>query len=408
MDGFVWVGFLAFVAMMLALDLGVFHRRDVAPTIRSAAAWSAVWIAMAAAFAGVVYWLYEQHPPRLASAYAAASGSQAALEFLTAYVLEKSLSVDNIFVIALIFSYFARQHRVLFWGILGAVALRAAMIFGGVALLERFAWLEYVFGGLLIVSAVKLAVSRDDEFDPDHNPIVRLVKRLLPVSTDGVNGEFLTRTVDGLAATPLLLALVVVETTDVVFAVDSIPAVFGVTRDPFLVFTSNIFAILGLRSLYFVLAGMLDRFRYLQASLVVILGFVGVKMLAAHVFPIPNSASLGVIGAVLAAGMLSSLYVDRRVQRDRLPPPTAESPAGSTPIAARFAKQVVIALLGGATLIVGALLIPLPGPGSLILACGLAILGVEFVWARDWLQRLRRFGRSLAGKQNEPSPPEGM
>lgn len=410
MEGFVWVGFLAFVALMLALDLGVFHRRDVAPTIRSAAAWSAVWITMAAAFAGVAYWLYEYHPPRLASSHAVTSGSQAAVEFLTAYVLEKSLSVDNIFVIALIFSYFripaARQHRVLFWGILGAVALRAAMIFAGVALLERFAWLEYAFGGLLIVSAVKLAISRNEEFDPDHNPLVRLVKRLLPVSSDGADEKFFTRTADGLAATPLLLALIVVETTDVVFAVDSIPAVFGVTRDPFLIFTSNIFAILGLRSLYFVLAGMLDRFRYLQASFIVILGFVGVKMLVAHVFPIPNTASLGVIGAVLSAGMLSSWYVDRRVQRDRLLQPV-ETSAGCTPFAARFAKRAAIATLGGATLILGALLIPLPGPGSLILACGLAILGVEFVWARDWLERLRKLARSVAGRQNEPSPPEG-
>lgn len=412
MEGLVWVGFVAFVAVMLALDLGVFHRRDVAPTIRSAAAWSAVWIGLAVAFAGVVYWLYEQQPPRLTFACAAANGSQAAVDFLTAYVLEKSLSIDNIFVIALIFSYFkipaARQHRVLFWGILGAVALRAAMIFGGVALLERFAWLEYVLGGLLIFSAVKLAVSRDQEFDPDHNPVVRLVKRLLPVSTDGADEEFFTRTPDGLAATPLLLALVVVETTDVIFAVDSIPAVFAVTRDPFLVFTSNIFAILGLRSLYFVLAGMLDRFRYLQTSLIVILGFVGLKMLTAHVVPISNAASLGVIGSVLAAGMLASRYVGRRSDRERVTGQTAATPEMGSDFAVKYLRRAAVAALGGAIVVLGAILIPLPGPGSLVLTCGLAVLGVEFGWARDWLKSLQNFARSLAGRRNEPSPPEGM
>jgi tellurite resistance protein TerC len=243
------------------------------------------------------------------------TGSQAAIQFFTGYVIEKSLSLDNIFVIAMIFAYFrvplAEQHRVLFWGILGAVVLRGVMIAMGAALIERFDWIIYVFGALLILSAVKMLVIRHDNLDPGKNPLVRLTRRLYPVSHDFDGSRFFTTMGDRRAVTPLFLALVLVESSDVIFAVDSIPAIFAITRDPFLVFTSNVFAILGLRSLYFALAGMMEKFRYLKMSLVFLLAYVGVKMMLAHHYPIPNPVSLAIIGGILSVGVLASLWVNR-------------------------------------------------------------------------------------------------
>lgn len=310
-----WIGFLVFVALMVSLDLGVFHRRAHAVRTREALVWTFFWIALALTFNVLLYFLYEQgwateHAGRRLS------GTDAAAQFLTAYVLEKSLSIDNVFVIALIFAYFnippARQHRLLFWGILGAVVLRGAMIALGAVLLARFEWVTYVFGALLLVSAVKMMRGQHEDVDPENNLLVRLVRRLYPVCHDYSGGKFFVIRDGRRAATPMLLALVLVETSDVVFAVDSIPAVFAVTRDPFIVFTSNVFAILGLRSMYFVLAAALDKFRYLKQSLVAILALVGVKMLLAHHYPIPNLVSLTLIFGILAAGLVASLLASRR------------------------------------------------------------------------------------------------
>jgi tellurite resistance protein TerC len=239
------------------------------------------------------------------------TGKQAALHYLTGYVIEKSLSLDNIFVIALIFAYFrvpaAFQHRVLFWGILGALVLRGVMIGAGAVLIRSFDWMAYVFGGFLLLTAIRLLRSKEEGIEPEHNPLVRLARRIFPITAGYEGARFFGRREGRLAATPLFLVLLLVESSDVMFAVDSIPAIFAITRDPFLVFTSNVFAILGLRSLYFVLAGFLRRFRYLKPSLAVILAYVGIKMIAAEHVHVPAALSLGVIAVVLTVGVVVSL-----------------------------------------------------------------------------------------------------
>jgi len=291
-----WVGFNGFVLLMLALDLGVFHRSAHEVRLREAAAWSGVWVALALLFnAGI--WIF--------------AGRQPALEFLTGYLVEKSLAVDNVFVIALIFSYFAvpqkYQHRVLFWGILGALVMRGGFIAAGAYALERWHWVIYLFGGILLLTGVKLALRRDEGFDPTHNPVLKLVRRLVPVSSAYDGQRFFTRENGRRMATPLLMALVMVEVTDLVFAVDSIPAIFSVTKDPFLVYTSNVMAILGLRSMYFLLAGVVHRFVYLKTGLAMVLVFVGAKMMLAGVVKVPVLASLAVIAALIGGSVALSL-----------------------------------------------------------------------------------------------------
>jgi len=299
-----WAGFLAFVAAMLALDLGVFNRKAHEVSPREAAGWSAVWIGLAGVF-GLLVWRW--------------FGPQTGLEYATGYVVEKALSVDNIFVFVVVFASFgipaAYRHRVLFWGIFGALVLRAAFILAGGALLHRFHWMLYVFGALLLFTGVKLLVRREETKDPSEGAIVRLVRRVFPVS-GRLDGGFLVRDGGRVAATPLLLALVAIEAADVVFAVDSIPAVFAVTTDPFIVFTSNIFAILGLRSLYFLLAGVIERFHHLKIGLALILVFVGAKMVLADVWKLPVAASLGVIAALLAGSIAASIAFPRPVRRE--------------------------------------------------------------------------------------------
>jgi tellurite resistance protein TerC len=293
----VWVGFNLFVLGMLALDLGVFHRKAHVVSFKEAGAWSAVWIALALLFnAGVWHFM----------------GQQRGVEFLTGYLIEKSLSVDNIFVIALIFSYFAvppqYQHRVLFWGILGALVMRAAFIAAGAALITNFHWVIYVFGAFLVLTGVKMALAPDKGLEPERNPVVRLVRRLVPV-TDRYHGQsFFVRNGGPLTATPLFLVLVLVEATDLVFAVDSIPAIFAITTDPFIVYTSNVFAILGLRSLYFLLGGVMEKFHYLKLGLAAILVFVGTKMALVDVYKVPALASLAVVAAILAVAIGASLW----------------------------------------------------------------------------------------------------
>jgi tellurite resistance protein TerC len=291
-----WGGFIVLVLALLALDLGVFHRKAHAVGLKEAGAWSAVWVGLALAFnAGVYYWF----------------GPERALEFATGYLIEKALAVDNIFVFVVIFSTFSipalYQHRVLFWGVLGALVMRAAFILAGGAFLQRFHWAIYVFGGLLAATGVKLLMQRNQELHPEKNPLVRLFRRILPVSSEFHGDRFLILKNGRRFATPLLLALVAVEVTDLIFAVDSIPAIFAVTQDPFLVFTSNIFAILGLRSLYFLLAGVITKFVYLKVGLSFVLIFVGLKMLLMDVYKIPIGASLGAIAAILGLSIAASL-----------------------------------------------------------------------------------------------------
>ena len=297
-----WLGFGAFIAVMLAVDLGIVNRKARVISVREAARWTAVVVSTAAAFNS---WIFLAH------------GRQSGLEFLTGYLIELALSVDNIFVFILIFSYFrvpaAYQHRVLFWGIFGALVMRGMMIAAGWLLIERFHWIIYVFGAFLVFTGIRMAVQDDTEIEPEANPVLRLVRRLLPVTGTYEGQRFFVRARLGdgtvrLMATPLAVVLVMVETTDLVFAVDSIPAVFAITTDPFLVFTSNVFAILGLRSLYFLLAGIIEKFHFLKLGLAVVLTFVGVKMLITyfHVH-IPVGISLATVGAVLATSVVASL-----------------------------------------------------------------------------------------------------
>lgn len=316
MQIWLWVGFVIFVIAMLALDLGVFNRKAHVVKVREALAWTFFWIALALIFNGLIYYLYENHLFGVGLEIGhQLSGSQAALQFFTGYVIEKSLSLDNIFVIAMIFTYFQvpaiYQHRILFWGILGALVMRAAMILAGTALIEQFFWMTYIFGGLLIITAVKMLVARHDNLEPDKNILVKIIRRIYPVSDNFDGGKFFTRINGQRGITPLFLVLLVIESTDVLFAVDSIPAIFAVTRDPFLIFTSNVFAILGLRSLYFALAAMMDKFRYLKMSLVFVLAFVGTKMILVHHYTVPTALSLAVIMGILSVGIIASIYAGR-------------------------------------------------------------------------------------------------
>lgn len=298
-----WIGFNVFVLAMLALDLGVFHRKAHVVSFKESMTWTAVWVALAMLF-NVGLWHFQ--------------GSQKGLEFFTGYLIEKSLSVDNVFVFALLFSYFAvpakYQHKVLFWGILGALIMRAIMIVAGAALITKFAWIIYVFGGFLILTGIKMIVKREEEIHPERNPVVKWFKRLMPVTPDYRGDNFFVRENGILMATPLFVVLLLVEISDVIFAVDSIPAIFAVTTDTFIVYTSNVFAILGLRSLYFALAGVMDKFHYLKIGLGVVLTFVGVKMILAHTeWKIDTLVSLGVIVLILATSVVWSLVKPKKV-----------------------------------------------------------------------------------------------
>ncbi len=292
-----WVGFLGFIALVLAIDLGVFNRHSHTVKLKEALAWCAVWFALAMAFNLLISFKL---------------GPQPALEFFTGYIVEMCLSVDNVFVFIVIFQYFRveprYQHRVLFWGILGAVVMRAIFIFAGISLINSFHWIIYVFGAFLVYTGIKLAMpKKEDGFEPEKNPLVKLARRFLPITPQFEGGHFFSRQQGKLHATPLFLVLLVVETTDVMFALDSIPAVIAITRNEFIVFTSNIFAVLGLRSLYFAVSGIMQLFRFLNYGLALILTFVGIKMIASHWVDISIHFSLGIIGTVLAASIIASV-----------------------------------------------------------------------------------------------------
>lgn len=304
----VWVGFNAFVLVMLAIDLGVFNREAHVISTGEAAKWTAVVVGLALVFNYGIYHF---------------EGGQAGLEFLTGYLIELSLSVDNVFVFLLIFAYFQvppkYQHRVLFWGIFGALLMRGTMIGAGALLLERFHWIIYIFGAFLVFTGIRMATQDELDVEPESNPVLKLVRRFLPISPAYDGQKFFTRmTINGVtrrAATPLFVVLIMLETTDLIFAVDSIPAVFAITQDPFLVYTSNVFAILGLRAMYFLLAGVVEKFHYLQLGLAVVLVFVGVKMLVTYFdLHIPIGISLGVVGGVLGTAVAASLLFPKEAE----------------------------------------------------------------------------------------------
>jgi tellurite resistance protein TerC len=290
-----WIAFNAFVLAMLALDLGVFHRKAHAVSMREAGLWSAVWVARALAFNAGLYFFW---------------GAEPALQFLTGYLIEKSLSVDNVFVFVMLFSFFAvpaqYQHRVLFWGVLGALVMRGVFIVAGAYMLQQFHWVIYLFGAILLITGIKMA-RRVEAYDPSTNPVLKLARRLLPLTERYHGQKFWVKEAGKWVATPLFLVLLLVEATDLLFAIDSIPAIFAVTQEPFLVYTANVFAILGLRAMYFLLAGVVHRFVYLKYGLAAVLVFVGAKMILVDVYKVPVLASLAVIALLIGGAIVVSL-----------------------------------------------------------------------------------------------------
>ena len=389
-----WIGLLAVLVCMLVLDLGVFHKKARAQTTGEALAWSLFWISTALCFNAFIYFAYENHWMDIGLAVGhELDGREAAIEFFTAYVVEKSLSLDNIFVIAMIFTYFAipleNQHRVLFWGVAGALVMRALFIVSGLALVENFAWTTYVFGAVLLATAIKMLVERGENFRPEKNALVCVIERHFAVTSDFHGPAFFARCKGRRVATPLLLALIVVEASDLVFAIDSIPAVIAVTREPFLAFSSNAFAILGLRSLYFAIAPLIDRFRLLKLSLIFVLGFVGIKMLLTHHYPIPIVLSLLLILGILSVGIGASVLGARRKLVYAAPSGKGELDR-LVRVSFRGARRIAIALIGSTILLLGVAMLILPGPGLLVIPIGFALLSTEFVWARHWLTRIRK------------------
>jgi tellurite resistance protein TerC len=306
-----WIIFNLFVLAMLALDLGVFHRTAHVIHVREALAWCALWVTLALLFNLGIFWRF---------------GSEPALEFLTGYLLEYSLSVDNIFVFLMVFTYFRvpylHQHKVLFWGIIGALLMRTLFILTGITLIQKFHWVIYIMGGFLVLTGIKMALQKDEEINPERNPVLKLFRRVMPVTENYEGGRFFIRRSGRLFATPLFIVVLVVETTDVIFAVDSIPAILAITLDPFIVYTSNVFAIMGLRALYFALAGIMQLFHYLPYGLSFILVFVGIKMLLVDIYKIPIGMALGTVAGVLVISVIASLV---------FPPKPEETPAKPDP-----------------------------------------------------------------------------
>lgn len=315
MDIWIWILFNIFILVLLAVDIGVFNREGHVIAIKESLIWTGIWIALALAFNVLVYfWM----------------GANSALEYFTGYLIEKSLSMDNLFVFLMIFSYFGvpdrYQHRVLFWGIVGALIMRGLLIFAGVSLLRRFDWIIYLFGAFLIFTGIRLALKRERKIHPEKNPVLKFTRFLFPVSDEFQEGKFFITRLGKRYATPMLVVLLVIETTDVMFALDSIPAILAITDDPFIVYSSNVFAILGLRALYFAIAGLMRIFAYLHYGLAVILVFVGVKMVLSDIYHIPVIMALGMVGAILAVSMGLSIYMppsdQETVQQTKLQEPS--------------------------------------------------------------------------------------
>lgn len=310
----VWVLFIALITIFLTLDLGIFHKNDHVIKTKEAGIWTAIWVTVALSFSGVIYWLFStglvENPTGL-------TPNNAVLKYITGYLIELSLSIDNVFVIAVIFSAFKvpalYQHRVLFWGILGAIVFRGLMILFGVALITKFDWIIYVFGVFLLYTAFKMLKGNDHEFEPKNSFVFRQIKKVYPITSSMHGHDFFIKRMGVTAATPLFVALVMIELTDVLFALDSIPAILAITADPFIVFSSNILAILGLRSMYFLISRMLEKFRFINYSLVIILAFVGLKMLFSHHLELPEWLSLTVIAVALLGGVVASLIIPEKV-----------------------------------------------------------------------------------------------
>ncbi len=309
----IWVLFIALIIVFLALDLGVFHKNEHVIKSKEAGIWTAIWVTVALSFSGVIYWLFSEG---LVDNPTGLTPNNAVLKYITGYLIELSLSIDNVFVIAVIFSAFKipalYQHRVLFWGILGAILFRGLMIVFGVALINKFEWIIYVFGVFLLYTAFKMLKGDDHEFNPKKSFVFRQLKKVYPITNTLHGHDFFVKRMGINAATPLFVALIIIELTDVLFALDSIPAILAITADPFIVFSSNILAILGLRSMYFLISRMLQKFRYINYSLVVILAFVGLKMLFSHQIELPEWLSLTVISVALVAGILASLLIKEK------------------------------------------------------------------------------------------------
>ncbi|NER11329.1 tellurite resistance protein TerC [Muriicola jejuensis] len=313
----IWVAFISLIVVFLAMDLGVFNKRDHVIRSKEASLWTALWVTVALSFSGVIYWLFSEG---LMANPTGMTPNKAVLNYITGYLIELSLSIDNVFVIAVIFSAFSippmYQHRVLFWGILGAIIFRALMIIFGVALINQFDWAIYVFGVFLLYTAFKMLKSDSIKFDPKRSLVFKYLRKIYPL-TNHMNGRhFFIKRMGIKAATPLFVALIVIELTDILFALDSIPAILAITADPFIVFSSNIMAILGLRSMYFLVSRMLSKFRFINYSLVVILGFVGLKMLGSEFVHVEEWISLLVIVVSLASGIITSLLIPEKINTD--------------------------------------------------------------------------------------------
>ncbi len=317
----IWVAFIFLIIIFLALDLGVFNKHDHVIRSKEASLWTALWVTVALSFSAIIYWLFSEglvdNPTQM-------TPNAAVLNYITGYLIELSLSIDNVFVIAVIFSAFSipplYQHRVLFWGILGAIVFRAMMIIFGITLINRFDWVIYVFGVFLLYTAYKMSKSESIKFDPKNSLAFKYLRKLYPLTSHMNGHHFFIRRMGIKAATPLFVALIVIELTDILFALDSIPAILAITADPFIVFSSNIMAILGLRSMYFLVSRMLSKFRFINYSLVVILGFVGLKMLAAEVLHVPSWISLSLIVVALASGIISSLLIPEKTAKKEVDP----------------------------------------------------------------------------------------
>ncbi len=398
-EAWAWVLFILLIFGLIALDLGVLHRKRKVLTTVEALGWTLFWIALALLFNILLYFLYKYQWFGLGIVNGQpVDASQSALQFFTGFVVEKSLSLDNIFVIALIFEFYRipvqYQHRVLLWGVLGALVLRGLMIAGGSILITQFSWMNYVFGSFLLYTAIKMLVTQEDTFDPESSSLVKLIRKWVPVSPNLDGEQFLTKINGKTAITPLMLVLMQVEATDVLFAVDSIPAIFAITSDTFIVFTSNIFAILGLRALYFALAAFMNRFIYLKVSLVFVLAFIAVKMLISHYYHIAPMVSLAVILGILSVGILPTLLSKEKKLDKPMGPPSSKLMELAW-MTFRQAKRLVIIVTGFTVLLVGVSMIVLPGPAIIVIPLGLAVLARELVWAKRLLARFKKKGTEV-------------
>lgn len=395
----IWIVVITLIIGLLILDFYSLNIRAREVHVKEALAWTIVWFVLAFCFNVLVYFLYENNWlgwTNLASH--SSSGWQAAVQFLTGFIMEKSLSVDNIFVIAMIFSYLKipviEQQRLLLWSVLGAIGLRAVMIALGSMFMIHFQWIVYLFGGLLIATAVKMLMIRQDNINIGHNPLMLFAKKFYPIADNSRRGHFFGTMKGARAITPLFLALVLVTSSNLIFAIDSIPAIFAVTQDSFLVFTSNVLAVLGLRALYFTIGGYVDRFRYIKLSLVFILIYLAIKIMLIHHYPISNMISLVIILTVLIVGILASLFLPPMDIRKSVKPLFNDMVTLAV-ISYRQARRIVVLILGTSVLLVGIAMIVLPGPAIVVIPIGLGILAIEFTWAKRWLQKVRQVAEKV-------------